>query len=257
MIKIGTCGYGYYDPPEGWKEEYKSKLQVYSEAFSAGEINKTFYRLPMVETAEKWRRNAYDEFDFTMKAWQVLTHPTSSPTWRNKKDDLSEEQKENFGYLRPNDEVYEAWKKTKDVAEAMQAQICIIQTPGSFERSKENKKNMKELLSTIARGSLELAWEPRGDWKDSKDVKEICDQLNLIHITDLLRREPVSSHEIAYVRLHGLNETEYNYNYDYSREELSRLAKRLEDLDKNHETVYCMFNNYSMFENSNELMEIM
>ncbi len=52
-IKIGTCGYGYYDPGEGWKEEYKSKLQAYTDEFETGEINKTFYKLPMEKTAKK------------------------------------------------------------------------------------------------------------------------------------------------------------------------------------------------------------
>ncbi len=96
-IKVGTCGYSYYNPPDGWKDEYESKLQAYSEAFEVVEINRTFYKLPKVKTTERWRREAFEDFEFSMKAWQALTHPTDSPTWRNKKENLTEKQKKSFG----------------------------------------------------------------------------------------------------------------------------------------------------------------
>ncbi len=258
VIKIGTCGYGYYKPREGWKEKYKSKLQAYSDEFETGEINRTFYKLPMTKTAEKWRRNAYDDFEFTMKAWQALTHPTSSPTWRNKKDSLTKEQKENFGYLRPNEEVKEAWRETRKRAEALNADICVVQTPGSFGCTEQNEENLRELFTEIERKGINIAWEPRGDWKENPDrVKKICDDLDLIHVGDIMRREPVSDHPISYIRLHGLNESEYDYNYDYSKEELKRLAEKLRSLAKKKEKVYCMFNNYEMFENAKTLRELL
>ncbi len=255
-IKVGTCGYGYYNPSENWKEKYESKLQAYSEAFEVGEINKTFYKLPMVKTAERWRREAFDDFEFTLKAWQALTHPTSSPTWRDKKEKLSNEQKENFGYLRPNEEVIKAWRETKKRVKALEANICVLQTSASFDCTEENEKNMHQLLNTIERDDIEIAWEPRGDWKQNPEkVKQICQDLNLIHIVDMMRREPVSNHETAYTRLHGLNEDEYNYNYDYSESELQELAQKLQKLAKNHKTVYCMFNNYEMFKNAQKLKQ--
>lgn len=257
-IKVGTCGYGYYNPPEGWKERFESKLQAYSDVFKVGEINRTFYNLPMRKTAERWRREAFDDFEFTLKAWQALTHPTSSPTWRDKKDKLSEGQEENFGYLRPNEEVVEAWRDTKEIAEALEADVCVLQTSASFDPSRENEENMREFLSGIERDGVDLAWEPRGEWKENPGkVEQLCEDLDLIHIVDLMRREPVSSHKTAYVRLHGLNKEEYNYDYDYSREELEELAEKLENLSKSCERVYCMFNNYEMFSNASKLLEIL
>ncbi len=257
-IRIGTCGYGYYTPPEGWKEEYESKLQAYSEDFEVGEINKTFYKLPMTKTVERWRREASDNFEFTLKAWQALTHPTSSPTWRNKKDKLSDKQRENFGYLRPNKEVKEAWGETRKRIEALEANVCVIQTSAGFTCNEENEENMRELLNTIDRNDIEMAWEPRGNWKEKPEkVKQICKDLDLIHVADLMRRKIVSDHEIAYIRLHGLNGNEYNYDYDYSESELQKLAEKLRSLAKNHKTVYCMFNNYKMFKNAKELKQIL
>ncbi|MBS3781868.1 MAG: DUF72 domain-containing protein [Candidatus Thermoplasmatota archaeon] len=257
-IKIGTCGYGYYDPGEDWEERYKSKLQAYTDSFQTVEINKTFYQLPMKKTAEKWRNNAFEDFEFNLKAWQALTHPTSSPTWRNKKDKLSESQKESFGYLRPNKEVVKAWEDTKEIAKALDGEIVVIQTPGSFDCCSKNEENMRKLFDKIEREGLNIAWEPRGDWKENPErVREICRDLDLIHIVDLMRKEPLSDHKIAYTRLHGLNPDRYDYNYDYSDEELKTLAEKLEELAVEHSRVYCMFNNYQMFENTAKLKEIL
>lgn len=257
-IKVGTCGYSRYRPPKGWKERYESKLQAYSDVFKLGEINRTFYKLPMVRTAKRWRREAFDYFEFTLKAWQALTHSTSSPTWRGKKDKLTEAQEESFGMLRPNKEVVEAWNQTKQRGEALGAKVCVLQTPGSFACTEENERNMRELLGEIDRGSIQLAWEPRGDWKENpRKVKEICDDLNLIHVVDLMRRDPVSEHPIAYVRLHGLNPREYDYNYDYSEDELAELAGKLQKLAQEKEAVYCLFNNYEMYKNAKQLMNLL
>jgi len=69
MVKDGCCGF-----PVGMKK--------YFENFDVVEVQKTFYKPPSQKTAEKWRKNAPENFEFTIKAWQVITHPPSSPTYR-------------------------------------------------------------------------------------------------------------------------------------------------------------------------------
>ena len=50
--------------------------------FSLVEVEQTFYKLPLVKTAERWRAEAPRGFEFSIKAWQALTHLPTSPTWR-------------------------------------------------------------------------------------------------------------------------------------------------------------------------------
>jgi uncharacterized protein YecE (DUF72 family) len=257
-IKVGTCGFRYYNPPGNWKERYKSKLQAYSDAFKVVELNKTFYGLPMVKTTQRWREEVLGEFEFTLKAWQAITHPTTSMTWRKRTEQLTERQKENFGNLRPNQEVMEAWEENKERAEALGATICVLQCPASFTCSAENEDNMRRFFEKIDRKGLEPAWEPRGDWNEHPEkIASLCSDLGLIHIVDLMRREPLSEHPTAYVRLHGLNRKEYDYRYDYSDSELEQLAEKLTRLAKRHKTVYCMFNNDNMFANAQSLMKLL
>ena len=59
------------------RRKYSTKLQAYAQLFDAVEINSTFYRLPRVSTAQKWRSKAdavNPKFEFTVKAYQGITH---------------------------------------------------------------------------------------------------------------------------------------------------------------------------------------
>ena len=256
-IKIGTCGFGDFMPPIRWKERYASKLAAYAETLDILEVNNTFYQLPKISTCERWQEEAGNYLEFSIKAWQGLTHPVNSPTWRKRKEKLTDKQLAELGNLRPNDSVIQAWIETKKCAEALNASVCVIQTPSSFGCTKENRDNMAKFFSKIDRGSLSIAWEPRGDWNENpEEIRAICKELNLIHVVDLMRREPLSDLNPAYLRLHGLNKKEYDYNYNYSAEELKELARKLIELGKNHETIYCLFNNLYMHENAGKLRQL-
>jgi uncharacterized protein YecE (DUF72 family) len=258
MIRIGTCGFSRYSPGGNWRMHYGSLLQAYTHAFDTGELNRTFYQLPRVETAERWHREAAPGFEFTLKAWQALTHPAGSPTWRNCSRNLTEKQRQGFGWFRPNREVMDAWKETRRVAEALRARVCVLQTPASFSSASDNEKNLRRFFSQIDRGNLELAWEPRGDWNDKPDlVRNLCVELELTHVVDPMRRSPVSETRVSYFRLHGLNPREYDYNPSSGDNVLRELAARLRAFENNRERVYCMFNNFQMYKNAKRLREML
>lgn len=257
-VHVGTCGYSRYRPGEDWQDRYDHKLQAYADTLPTVELNRTFYGLPRVRTAEKWRRlvDAVDDgFVFAVKAWQALTHPLSSPTWRDT-GDLSPAQREHFGHLEPHEAVVDAWKATMDRVRALEAPILLLQTPPGFGPSGEHREDMRELLSTVDRRGVTVAWEPRGEWLDEPDaIADVCAALDLVHVVDPLRDDPVHTTETAYLRLHGLNADRYDYDYDYTDDELDDLAAVVQDLRGDHETVYCFFNNYEKYANAAALRD--
>ena len=247
-IKIGCCGWGFF----------KGGLKAYVKKFSLVEVQQTFYKLPMAKTAERWRAEAPKGFEYTLKAWQAITHLPTSPTWRRSGLEPEELERRQYGWLRPTRDNFGAWKRTKEIADALDARVCVIQCPPNFKFTKENMGNMRKFLSKIDRGNLAIAWEPRGDWKEHPEqIKQLCYELELIHVVDLMRREPLSKHPIAYNRLHGLNPREYDYNYEYSATELEQLASKAKKLARKHREVYIMFNNFSMYKDAGELMKLL
>lgn len=236
-IHIGCCG---------WAVGRKKYFQT----FSTIELQSTFYKLPEPETAVKWTEEAPKDFIFCLKAWQAITHPVTSTTWKRSGIKPEELQKKEYGWLRPTRDNFEAWRHTMEICEKLSARVCVIQTPPSFGFSEENAKNMKRFFGKADRGKTLLAWEPRGTWLDHTDeIRKMCMELDLIHVVDPLRMESVhfGSKKVAYFRLHGFGKPSI-YNYKYSNEELQRVLEEIKKI--NAKEIFCMFNNVYMFEDA-------
>ena len=227
MIKVGCCGFAV-------------ARRKYYDNFEVVEIQKVFYQFPKLETILKWREEAPKEFEFTLKAPQLITHLPSSPTYRKLGYSIPDKEKVNYGFFKPTDEVFEAWEKTQKIAQLLEAKIVIFQMPPSFHPTLENKRNMRNFFRKIKRQGLLLVWEPRGDW-DGKEIRSLCSQLGLVHCVDPFRAEALSG-EFVYFRLHGI----VDYRYRYTDRDLRKLKVKCEEKKE----VYCMFNNVYMFEDA-------
>ena len=233
MVKVGCCGFAV-------------ARERYYENFEVLEIQKTFYQFPRLKTVLKWREEAPKGFEFTLKAPQLITHLPSSPTYRKLGYSIPEKEKANYGFFKPTDAVFEAWKKTLEIAQLLEAKIVIFQMPPSFQPTVENKRNMKKFFKKIKRQGLRLVWEPRVKW-EGKDIKSLCSELGLIHCVDPFKAEAIPG-EFAYFRLHGMS----GYRYRYTDRDLRKLKVRC----KEKKEIYCMFNNIYMFEDASRFKKV-
>lgn len=234
-IYVGCCG-------------FPISMKKYSQKFSVVELQSTFYKLPRLETVEKWKKEFPSNFIFCVKAFQGITHPISSPTWRRSGLNL-EELKDKVGFLKPTKEVFYFWKKTLEICKILKAKVCLIQLPKSFKESEENIRNAEKFFSKIERNGISIALELRG-W-NKKGFKKICKKFDLIACVDLVKDEPLyfSKKKIAYFRLHGSYEREkINYKHKYSEKELKELKNKIESLKVKE--VFVMFNNMYMLQDS-------
>jgi uncharacterized protein YecE (DUF72 family) len=76
-IWFGTSGFSYKEwrpifYPEGLSE--KEFLKYYSGQLNSVEIDYTFYRMPSAKTIEAWKASTPENFRFTLKASQQITH---------------------------------------------------------------------------------------------------------------------------------------------------------------------------------------
>ncbi len=219
-------------------------MKRYFSQFKLVEIQQTFYKPPKLETALKWREEAGDDFEFCLKAWQLITHPPSSPTYRKAGITIPWENKECYGWFKPTREVMEAWHRTEEIARALKAKIIVFQCPPSFRESQESIDNMTKFFQAIGKEFL-FAWEPRGGWSDAQ-IEALCKELDLIHCVDPLEREPLYG-EVRYFRLHGGP----GYAHSYSEEELKQIKQKGEGES------YFLFNNITMYDDALRFLNLL
>ena len=133
-VVVGCAGWSNFRPKqffgENWKEEFSSVLNAYSKVFNFVEVNSTFYRLPKVETAERWRKEVGDNFLFSMKAPRTITH-----------------EKKFEGVERDLEEMLE-------VVDALDAFFILFQTPRSFRYSEEALEAIISTVETLPKGYI-------------------------------------------------------------------------------------------------------
>ena len=232
-VHVGCCG-------------VRSSREAYYARLGSVEVQHTFYQPPKVETLRRWREEAPDGFEFAVKAWQVITHRASSPTYRRVKRKLNEQEAEGAGSFRPTDVVARAWDVTRECAAALKARAVLFQCPASFRPLPENVENLRGFFRGVERGRLVFAWEPRGGWPRSL-IQELCEELNLWHVVDPFAERTVTPRR-CYFRLHGRK----GWRYKYEEGELEELASMLPRAARS----YVFFNNVHMLDDAARFAEI-
>jgi len=219
MLKVGCCG-------------YPTSMKKYYESFRLVELNRTFYQYPKMSTVTEWREKAPQDFEFTVKAHQDITHK--------------------FRFeIKPS---LPAFETMKQICQTLKARILLIQTPESFRSDKLSA--VQKFLGKIKRGNLVLVWETRGPAWDTPDIRkklaEKLKALNVVHVTDPFKASPVYTNNIAYFRLHGLGKQ--LYYYQYTDDELKQLRRMVQPFERDRKEVYVFFNNLAMFDDASRFV---
>ncbi|AGK60758.1 hypothetical protein Asulf_00745 [Archaeoglobus sulfaticallidus PM70-1] len=237
MIKVGCCG-------------FPTPMNKYFSFFDVVEVQKTFYDFPRIDSIKRWREKTDSinrDFEFIIKANQLITHPPSSPTYKK-----SKLKPKNSGFFRMVEEVTEALKKTVEIADILRCDKILFQTPPSFKHSSENIENMERFFTAMKNyGKFRIILELRG-WKEAEilDALERLSSFSPVHCVDPFRSRQLSG-EFQYFRLHGRYESNrIIYSYKYSNSELSSLKKLVKK-------GYVMFNNKYMLEDAMRFKEIL
>jgi uncharacterized protein YecE (DUF72 family) len=220
-VKVGLCG-------------FTIAARDYPRRYPVVEVQQTFYQPPAAATLVRWREAMPADFEFTVKAWQLVTHATTSSTYRRLRRPLTDEERATAGYFRASAIVDEGWAATLEAARLVRATAIVLQCPASFRPSDENVANLRGFIARVRRpDGVRLLWEPRGPWPDEL-IARLCADLDLTHVVDPLVRASVTRGP-TYWRLHG---TTGAYHV-YTDSELARLAAMIPD----DGDTYVMFNN--------------
>ncbi len=242
VVYVGTCG-------------NKVSLDRYAKLFNALEINATFYRFPKEDSVQRWQETFSKRRDFllSVKAFQGLTHPTNSPTWR--RSGLSKEEVESLrdqvGCLKLTDVTMEFLYETLKLCSRINASVVLLQLPKACERNEnaivEFFDALREASCITSRFALEIRWS------HPELLRALYEEYGVVPAFDPFLFEEFLSVldgvDFVYFRLHGaLKGGKVSYDKDYTEEELARLKEIVVSLDAKAVAVF--FNNKNMHKNA-------
>lgn len=226
MTKVGLCG-------------FTLAQRDYARYFPVVEVQQTFYEPPSDAVMRRWLAAVPPDFEFTLKAWQLITHEAKSPTYRRLKRPLTEQERAACGGFRDTAVVRAALDRTLACAKLLGASTLLFQCPASFRPTPENVERLRHFIVHVARpacpAGLRLAWEPRGKpWTEQAELAaDLCRELGLVYVVDPFVDAIRATAGPVYLRLHGLT----GARHVYTDAELRRLA------DMTPADAYVMFNN--------------
>ena len=226
MVKVGLCG-------------FTLAMADYPRHFPIVEVQQTFYEPPSEAVMRRWLVEMPPGFEFTLKAWQLITHEAKSPTYRRLRRPLDDAERAGCGGFRDSPIVRTALKRSLDCARLLRASTLLFQSPASFRPDPESVQRLRHFVANVARPlcppGLRLAWEPRGSaWTQQADLAvELCQELGLVYVVDPFVDAVRSTAGPTYLRLHGVTGARHVYTDD----ELRRLV------DMPPPDAYVLFNN--------------
>lgn len=199
-LHVGTSGYSYKE----WKGNFypedlpaKEMLSYYSRRLPAVEINNTFYRLPQASMIENWKAQVPDDFRFSIKATQRITHI-------KRLNNCAEETK----YLLETAALLE-----------QRLGVVLFQLPPNAKKDVDRLKAFLELLPDATRAAFEFRHE---SWLDD-EIREVLRAKDCALVVSDTDEKPlteiISTAAWGYLRLRRTN---------YEEKDLVEWMKRVQ-----------------------------
>lgn len=136
VIKVGLCG-------------FTMSAQRYPSYFRVVEVQQTFYQPPATNVITRWRTQMPASFEFTLKAWMLITHLAKSPTYRRLRRPLTTREAAEAGAFQDSAIVDEGWRVSINAASLLRADKILFQCPASFRPTPQNLDNMRRFFRRV------------------------------------------------------------------------------------------------------------
>ena len=241
-LRVGTSGWSYNE----WAGVFYpnssiNKLSFYSKVYRTAEVDSTFYAYPSKGLVLGWARNTPDDFVFSVKLPQLLTHEKKLDLDKGTEADLIRF----LGLLKPL------------IAGGKLGPVLIQLPPSySFQTDFEKLKGFLASAPEDVRFAVEFrhpSWLREEVWSYLRG-RNVA---NVIVDEPLLPPETIVTADFAFIRWHGRGTRPW-YNYRYSDRELDGWVPKVKEVTSRVEKTYGYFNNHFRgfaVENSLKMME--
>ena len=213
-------------PKYMFPEEHQnsSRLTYYATFFNSIEINSTFYKLPMQKTIDKWASSVPEDFKFTFKLWQEITH----------KKGLEFQESDVALFFNA-------------ISAAGHKKGCVlIQFPPSLGSAYNHQ--LDALLRCVAQTNINHEWKIAVEFRNrswyQSETYDLLESYNAgVVIQDIPKSvTPQIDHlsDFIYVRFHGPTG---NYKDSYAAHFLEEYSTYLQEWLSEGKIVYTYFNN--------------
>jgi uncharacterized protein YecE (DUF72 family) len=224
VFRSGTSGLVLREPNKlHFPGEFRDKhrLVYYASKFNSMEINSSFYKIPLCRTYKNWSEMVPDDFQFTVKLWQGITH----------------------------EETYDP----RDLEQFFAATDCLGNKRGCLliqfaAKTKMDFSGFDRLLENIRSLDPMEKWRLAVEFRDAKwYAAEIYEILDEYHASLVLHDMPASKPSVlnkkapfVYLRFHG---EQGDYRGSYTLRHLSNIANDIRSWLEQGKDVYAYFNN--------------
>ena len=224
IFRSGTSGLVLTEPNKlSFPKEFRNKhrLSYYASKFNSIEINSSFYKIPRCQTYNNWTELVPDDFQFTVKLWQGITH----------------EEKYDHG----------------DLERFLSAVNCLGDKKGCLliqfaAKTKMDFSGLDRLLESIRILDPQEKWRLAVEFRHpnwyAKEIYEILDEYNASMVLhDMPKCLPPGINKNAsfiYLRFHG---EKGDYRGSYSDQYLMNKAREIRGWLHQGKDVYAYFNN--------------
>ena len=208
--------------PAAFRE--KSRLTYYASLFNSIEINSSFYKVPQPATFAKWALEVPDNFRFTVKLWQRITH------------------EKDFHFL-PID--VNRFMFAADHLGTKKG-CLLIQLPPSIKAGRMGQ--LEQLLERVRQADPHRRWKVAVEFRNRTWYKEEVDVL--LHRFQAARvlhdmpasgiMQPAGEKSFVYLRFHG---PAGDYKGGYGETGLGEYAEKIDNWREAGKEVFVYFNN--------------
>ena len=214
-VHIGCSGWFYWHwrgkfypdtkRTDGWFKHYTSE-------FKTVELNAPFYSWPKLATVKSWRRNAPDDFRYSVKVNRLITHEKRMVRTRM---------------------LVEEFYKFEEILKSKLG-CFLFQFPPSYRYTPSRLTSIVTQLDPTFRNAVEFrhhSW-----WREA--VYRKFRERGLIFCTVSAPRLPddlIKTNDVIYARLHGRSRW---YRHDYTAEEITEWARKISDSGAREAWIY-------------------